>query len=343
MSTLIIDIGCSNLKFAFYKEGNLDHFWQISTPKTAKKILHAISQRLQGGYYYINEGEFRRATPVNTIMVISFSDAVFYDTDDGALHQLLPLDDIRQHPELPPYQETGKPTNSQLPGIGNQLLHIRDTVGLENVRKILPPSLFVAAHLTGNTEWKRWDITHASNSGMWDYTRGKWHQTMEPFFEAGVIDKEVVKPSEVLWHSHEIRYPEIKFLCGGHDTVFANANDVPYSTKPYISCGTWITASAESKFRKLDPMSLSRFVASPNGTILHQLCFKSNAKDLLYVIKFLEEKQLSAPICVFGGWAEEAFSQLAGSSLNIKFVESDGDSFLHQQAMKYAEENSHAT
>ena len=340
MSTLIIDLGCSNLKFILYKGGNFDHFFQVPTPQTVEGILHAIFQRLQGGYYYINEGEFRRATPVNTIMIISFSDAVFYDTDDGALHQLLPLDDIRQHPELPPYQETGKPRNSQLVGIGNQLLHIRDTVGLENVRKILPPSLFVAAHLTGNTEWKRWDITHASNSGMWDYKHARWHQAMQPFFEAGVIDEEVVKPSEVLWHSHEIGYPEIKFLCGGHDTVFANANDVPYSTKPYVSLGTWVTASAESEFRKLDSRHPSRFVIAPNGTTLHQLCFKSNVENLSYAVKFLEKKQLSAPVRVFGGWAEAAFPQLEKSHLEVELVESGNGSFLHQQAMRYVESHS---
>ena len=337
MSTLIIDLGCSNLKFILYKGGDFDHFLQVPTPQTVEDILHAISQRLQDGYYYIDEGEFRRATPVSTIMIISFSDAVFYDTDDGMFHQLLPLDDIRQHPELPSYQETGNPTNSQLPGIGNQLLHIRDTVGLKNIRKILPPSLFIAAHLTGNTEWKRWDITHASNSGMWDYTRGKWHQAMETFFEAGIIDEEVVKPSEVLWHARETGYPEIKFLCGGHDTVFANALDIPYSTKPYISCGTWVTASAESEFRKLDPRHSSRFVIAPNGTTLHQLCFKSNAKDLRYAIKFLEKKQLSAPVRVFGGWAEEASPHLKSKTLDFQLVEGGNVSYLHSQAMKYAE------
>ena len=341
MSTLIIDLGNSHLKFILYKEGDCDHFFQVPTPQTVEGILHAISQRLQGGYYYIDEGEFRRATPVNTMMIISFSDAIFYDTDDGTFNQIHPLSAIEQHPELPLYQETGKPTNSQLSGIGNQLLHLRDTVGLENVRKILPPSLFVAAHLTGNTEWKRWDITHASNSGMWDYKRGTWHRAMEPFFEAGVIDKEVVKPSEVLWHSHEIGYHEIKFLCGGHDTVFANANDVPYSTKPYISCGTWVTASAESEFRKLDARHPSRFVIAPNGTILHQLCFKSNAENLSHTVKFLAKKQLSAPVRVFGGWAEEALPQLEGSGLNVELVEyGNHGSFLHQQAVKYVESHS---
>ena len=336
MSTLIIDLGNSHLKFILYKEGNFDHFLQVPTPQTVERILHAISQRLQGGYYYIGEGEFRRATPVSTIMIISFSDAVFYDTDDGTFNQIHPLSAIDPHPELPPYQETGNPGNSQLSGIGNQLFHLRDTVGLKNVRKILPPSLFVAAHLTGTTEWKQWDITHASNSGMWDYKRGEWHQAMESFFEAGVIGKEVVKPSEVLWHSHEIGYHEIKFLCGGHDTVFANANDVPYSTKPYISCGTWLTASAESEFRKLDSRHPSRFVIAPNGTTLHQLCFKSNAKDISYAVKFLEKKHLSAPVRVFGGWAEEAIGQLESKTLEFELMEQDNFSYLHSQAMRYA-------
>ena len=335
MSVLIIDLGNSHLKFSCYKAGNVYHFCQVPTPETVDGILHEISQRLQGGYYYLDEGEGRRATSVNTVMIISFSDAVFYDKTDGSLHQFRSADIVPRHPALPPYQETGKPTNSQLAGIGNQLLYLRDTVGLKNIRKLLPPSLFIGAHLTGATDWKRWDITHASNSGMWDYENGNWHAAMHPFFDAGVIDAKVVKPSAVLWHSHEIGYPEIKFLCGGHDSVFANANDVPYSTKPYLSLGTWTTASVESEFRKLDRHHPSRFVIAPNGAILHQLCIRSSEHSLQQGIKFLEGKQPTGPVRVFGGWAKAVLPELKSDTLKFECVDAPGRSFLHKQAARY--------
>ena len=332
MSTLIIDLGNSHLKFILYKKGNFDHFWQVSTPETVEGILHAISQRLQGGSYYINEGEFRRATPISTIMIISFSDAVFYEKTDGSFHQLDYIHSVPEHPECPPYQITGKPTNSTLNSIANYLLHLRDTVGLQNIKRILPPSAFITAQLAGNQDWKTWDITHASNSGMWDYEKGKWHAAMLPFFEAGVIAEKVVPCNTVV-----SEFPSgVKYLLGGHDSTFVNANDVPYSTKPYLSLGTWTTASTESEFRKLDRCHPSRFVIAPNGTILHQLCIKSSKHSLQLGIGFLKRKQLSAPIQVFGGWAKEVMPQLESDRLKFECVDATEHSFLHEQASIYA-------
>ena len=43
MSTLIIDLGCSNLKFILYKGGDFDHFFQVPTPLNYRSYPAALN------------------------------------------------------------------------------------------------------------------------------------------------------------------------------------------------------------------------------------------------------------------------------------------------------------
>ena len=340
MRTLIIDLGHSFTKCFIHSEKE-SLFYQVKTPNTITGMLRVLRQQLlktEGYLHYIaHEGSHNRMLPIDRVMVISFSDAVFYEKTDGSFHQLDYIHSVPAHPECPPYQVTGKPTNSTLNSIANYLLHLRDTVGLKNIKRILPPSAFIIAQLAGNPDWNTWDITHASNSGMWDYKKERWHETMQPFFEAGVIAEKVLACRAVVFE-----FPSgVKYLLGGHDSTFVNANDVPYSTKPYLSLGTWTTASAESPFRKRDRHHPSRFVIAPNGTILHQLCIQSSKHSLQQGIKFLERKQLSVPVKVFGGWAKEVMPQLKSDTVFFECVDFTEHSFLHEQASIYAHGTHH--
>lgn len=336
MRTLIIDLGHSFTKCFIHSEKE-SLFYQSKTPNTIPGILRVLRQQLLKTECYLRyiaqEESHDRLLPIDRVMVISFSDAIFYEKTDGSFHQLDYIDFVPVHPECPPYQITGKPTNSPLNSIANYLLHLRDTVGLENIKRILPPSAFIASSLAGNSDWKTWDITHASNSGMWDYEKEKWHQAMDPFFEAQVISEKVVPCHALVSECSS----EVKYLVGGHDSTFVNANDTPYSTKPYLSLGTWTTASAEAPFQKLDQHHPSRFVIAPNGTILHQLCIQSGEHSLQQGLKFLERKHLSAPVKVFGGWAKEAVAQLKSDTVLFRCVEVPEPTFLHQQAAIYTE------
>ena len=336
MRTLIIDIGCSYTK-CFIRSEKEALLYQVKTPNTIPGMLRVLHQQLLKTecylHYIAHEESHDRMLPIDRVMVISFSDTVFYEKIDGSFHQLDYSNFVPAHPECPPYQITGKPTNSTLNSIANQMLHLRDTVGLQNIKRILPPSAFIIAQLAGVSDWNTWDITHASNSGMWDYEKARWHTAMQQFIDAGVIDEKVAACNAVV-----SEFPAgVKYLLGGHDSTFVNANDVPYSTKPYLSLGTWTTASAESEFRKLDRCHPSRFVIAPNGTILHQLCIQSSKHSLQQGIKFLEKKQLSAPVKVFGGWAKEAMSQLKSDTLKFECVDLTGHTFLHEQASIYTQ------
>ena len=247
--------------------------------------------------------------------------------------------DLKPQQGVPDYQVAGKPSNSELIGIAHQLMYLKNVIGLHAIKRILPPSTMFAVQLTGNREWKKWDITHAGNSGMWDYERACWTKEMYPFIEAGVIDEKVAACNEIIWSERG----SYEFLVGGHDSVFANANDIPYSSKPYISCGTWITGSVESYFYKRDRNSATRFVIAPNGTTLEQLCFRVERVgmdvSLKWVYDFFEKRRKipsETPIRVFGVYAEDFVKDWQHPGSPVIHVDPEDGSFLHLEAAKYA-------
>jgi len=279
---------------------------------------------------------------VNIILPISYSDSIWYLTKDGEAHHIPVFSDIKQQEDVPHYNVSGKPKNSQLLGIAHQLMHLKKNVGLENIKTILPTSTFVAAMLTGKNYWNTWDRTHASNSGMWDYENNRWCQQMQPFIQAGVIRHKVVNPDCIL-HIEPSR--EQKWLIGGHDSVFAVANDTPYSAKPYLSLGTWITASVEGWFKHRAENNTTRFVIAPNGTILEQLCFRANEnqhdkairKTMAFFERRLPKGTQPRRINVFGGWSKDG-QKMWKKANGFEFVHKDQNfnDFLHNEAVKYA-------
>lgn len=336
MHTLIIDVGCSNLKMAIYAGDRLCEWWEHPTPKAATDILSCVSSLYRDIRDNLNYH-------LSEMIVISYSDSVFYQAEDGTIESV-PVFGIPMQAGLPPYEVSGKPRNSELKGAANALLYLKNEVGLDKIERILPPSTFIAAYLAGNAKWRKWDITHASNSGMWDYERGCWCKEMSPFIEAGVVDEEVVASNDLLWQE---RLPTaLRILVGGMDSVFANANDVPYSSKPYLSLGTWVTASVEAYFSKRDNMSPTRFVIAPNGTVVEQLCFNAEAAghDRAYDLTcdFFEKRfrrnTIHPVIQVFGGWSEAGIEHWQKHPyLRFVAVEPEDNSFLHQQAARYAQ------
>ena len=335
MHTLIIDVGCSYLKMAVYEGDRLCEWWKRRTLTTPTDILESVSSlycelRDHVSYHF------------SEIMVISYSDSVFYETQGGKIEHVPVFTMIPIQDGLPPYQIAGKPRNSELKGAGNALLYLKNEVGLRNIRRILPPSTFIASHVVGERDWRKWDKTHASNSGMWNYETASWCDEMKPFIDAGVIDAEVVSPSEILWHDAL----KEKVFVGGMDSVFANANDVPYNSKPYLSIGTWITASVESYFRKRDERSPTRFVIAPNGTIVEQLCFSADkaGQDLAYDLTtdFFEKRNCGynepRRVNVFGEWSEAGI-EVWQKHPHLRFVqvETEKTSYLHGKAARYAQ------
>lgn len=327
MRNLVIDVGCSRLKMYLFDGEELLSSGSKRTPEGPAGILSSVFNGMEGIGDYSN------------IMVISYGDSVWYETKSGEIKDVPVFNEIPIYPALPDYQVSGKPINSELKGMANALYYLRDAVGLEDIVRILPPSTFIASKISMNDVWNKWDITHASNSGMWDYNRAAWCVEMSDFLEAGVISHEVVKPDTVLWSERD----GYQVFTGGMDSLFFNANDIVYSTKPYLSLGTWVTASFESYFRKRDRRSPTRFVIAPNGTILEQLCFRSESvshRDVYSMVTDFFEKRMGQTeprrINIFGGWSGEYEDVLQKHpSLNFALVEEGKISYLHRQVAKY--------
>lgn len=334
MNTLILDIGCSRTKFSLYNDETRVDKIVLKTPDVPNKNMIDDIKKVFAERIYPKK--------VNRILPISYSDSVWYLTKSDEIQHIPVFSNIGEQAGVPSYDVSGKPENSELLGIAHQLMYLKDKIGLENIKTILPTATFVAAQLTNKLYWNTWDMTHAANSGMWDYKNARWAPQMHPFIEAGVINNNVVAPRATLHIEPNIAQ---QWCVGGHDSVFAVANDIPYSTKPYLSLGTWITASVEGWFKQRSKNCPTRFVIAPNGTILEQLCFKANieeyekaiAKTIAFFERRLPHNTRPRRINVFGGWSEiglKLWSKIDG----FEFVRKDDDfnDYLHQQAVKYA-------
>lgn len=134
----------------------------------------------------------------------------------------------------------------------------------DKVRRALPVSAMIAAHLCQNTEWRHWDLTHASNSGMWDQVKGEW-LTSE---YKDIIHQEVVSPSTVVG---EIGGTPV--LVGGHDALFCCSNE----SQPFVITGTWTIASLPQAHFQPDPDAEThvRWLRDANGCLHKQINLKT--------------------------------------------------------------------
>lgn len=238
-----------------------------------------------------------------------------------------PTHNYARNTDLPLFRESGKPKAEGWGGIFDKLALVKTQIhfgaGFRSIR-ILPFSGMCASHLANDKKFNNWDKTHATNSGVFNYQIPNplderfpingWHDCISDIIDNGWIGEEIL-PCD-----HILRTPDGKpILIGGHDTTFANALHTPYSTKPYVSAGTWITASVESSLRPNWNDEGARYITAPNGAILKQICFAAptneagREKAASRIIKFFEKnlaEGTTMPIPVFGGWRQTFFEKI---------------------------------
>ncbi len=353
MKIQVIDVGNTFLKVNIWEmiEGEtpkLRYDHHTPTSKDMRDNLEVIDNA------YANQEQ-------DAIIILSMSDSVVYENKEGQRIWIPagePTHPYARLDQLPPYRETGKPQGEILSGIFNQLQMVKtmvQTQGFGNTR-ILPMSTYIAAHLAVNPNFNNWDITHASNSGVYNYRipnpndlrypNNGWHQCIDDIIHCGHIGKEILPCNFTL------KTPEgIPVLIGGHDTTFANATHIPFSTKPYISCSTWLTISIESEVlpdKEGEPPKWiddgTRYVVAPNGAVLKQICVPSPQHRMGKIevaertLKFLEKHLMpdtTAPILIFGGWRNVYHELLANASTPFEF-ETTGPHHLSECAAHYA-------
>ena len=331
----IIDIGCSHIKSYLLIDDRVVNFCKL--PSTFEKF-----ERDSLVCFY-HAGQMHS----QTTMVISTSDSIVWEDKNGKVRW-----HHHQYPSvwkrgLTPYGISGHPRYNRLKGAGNQMMTLKNS--LNNVKRILPVSAYIASVIADNPMWNGWDYTHASNSGLYDYTTSSWAAEAEPFIDAGVIDEKIYRSDHKIENGSGMR----TVLLGGHDSVFANANDNPYSTRTYVSCGTWITVSVETDPDLIPARGRDRYVIAPNGTVLRQICFPSDPATVenaaVRVVEFLRGFNTGVvstpPIRVFGSWSEKMLRHLElKSGYRYDWNEPNrffGDTYLAEQASKFAKRSKH--
>ena len=318
MLIMVIDIGNSNLKIHIWRMGRspsliYDHVTPTS-PRFADNlevIDNAFKNREADGY-----------------IVLSMSDSIIYETATGEPIRL--QHNEPSHPyfrgDLPSYVECGLPRANPLGGMLNQVSMVKHLLRSEhgfrkNPKRILPVSTYVATHLAKHLEFNQWDITHATNSGFFNSQRvnptddrfplAGWHKCVDD-----IIEDELLNPS-ILPSHHRIGN---KVFIGGHDSTFANAMDVPYGTKPYISCGTWLTVSRETAVSRNWKDDGTRNIAAPNGAMLNQLCVPSDRHSTNKAIAHIKKHftKYSASIRIFGAYAKTVFNEFDQLRLGLE-------------------------
>lgn len=344
MKIQVFDIGNSNLKC---------YIWDVSgeSPKLIHDNHTPTSHQMIDNLEIIDNAYKTRDQ--DAVIILSMSDSVVYENKSGKKIWIPlgePTHEYARLEQLPPYRETGKPHGEVLSGVFNQLQMIKMmslAQGFGHTR-ILPFSTYVAAHLAGEKRFNNWDITHASNSGVYNYQipnpadarfpKCGWHSCIDDIIDAGWISK------EILPCHHQLKTNDgTPVLIGGHDTTFANAMHTPYSTKPYISCGTWLTVSVESSTRPNWVDEGARYIIAPNGAVLKQICVPSpqSQNGKIEVVKrisnFLDKHlvlETASPIRVFGPWRRGMHEMLQKYS-EFEFVMMS-ENYLTEQAALYA-------
>lgn len=287
------------------------------------------------------------------VILLSMSDSVVWESAEG-YKQWIPAQEPT-HPyarldQLPPYNETGKPQGEILSGVFNQLQLIKTQVNSQGFKKIriLPFSGFVAAELAGDKYFNAWDISHASNSGVFNYKihnpyderfpLNGWHACIQDIIDRGWISEKILPCDHVL-HAPD----GTPIMIGGHDTTFMNALHGIYSSKPYISCGTWLTASVESDISRDWKDEGARYVVAPNGSILKQLCIPAPTTDtgkfeaVGRIYDFFEKHLIAktqSPIRVVGSW-RHPLHHILSAFTTFEFSKMH-DKYLQEQAARYA-------
>ena len=322
MDVFVLDIGCTNLKGLVVRLDEVMVHWVTPTPKDTSELLNACLS-MYGNVR--NEGY-----AINRHIVISHSDGIIYEVEDGTPHRLSPDFDIPFQKGLPSAELTGKPRQPDLKGIGNQLLWLAKQE--ISVRRILPVSTYVAAYLCGNKDWIHWDITHASNSGVYNQHEMTWHPIIENLIDQGAIGEVILSPNARIPNSLGM-----EVCVGGHDTLFAVSEKV----RPYVSCGTWVTASVpipEGDILSAEVSSppYTRNLRAPDGTLLWQICFANNDETVSHIVNHMSAIELGTEIPLFGGWANDLYRRLKETQ-SACFVNVDPDgTYLHRQAAAYA-------
>lgn len=314
MDILVLDVGNSFVKGYVYR-------YSPKAERLIKRVLPTsrkfdeIFQTCQNIVHTVQKDDVN----LSGIIVSAFSDALVTENDKGETKIIFALDPGQENVSYNlPYTLTGY--TSMFPNLYARLrcVHLHDSV-----RRALPVSAMIAAHLCDNRDWKHWDITHASNSGMWNQIKQQW---LTSEYE-NIIDPEVVSCSAIVGEVEGI-----PVLVGGHDALFCCAN----KCQPYVVTGTWTIASLPQEQFQPDPDAETRvrWLRDPKGCLHKQINIKTPkvlTDDVFEkVAGFL--KPTKQRVAVAGAFAHQMSDELALRGFHTEV----GEALQHEETALYA-------
>lgn len=297
MDILVLDIGTSYMKAMLFRDGLQIESWRDQTPqgdidKIVDLALDFQSKATAAGY------------EINGTIVTSLSDCIVIEYGDGSRYMYWSNQDTMTDDGIPPYEISGKPKQPGLYGMAHQLAWTIKSRDLDDVHRILPVSTYVAAVIGGDPNWNSWEVTHASNSGMFNMTsRGDWSSHMSPLLKANCICTAIEMPSAIVG-----RKDYMPVIIGGHDTTFTYDD----WDEPYITVGTWVTIG-----KVQDDFDPHRFVQDSHDIIhirwlmdtherIHsQLCVKADDPELYHKVSLAARLMQIKDARIVGSWSSE--------------------------------------
>lgn len=323
MQILIIDIGCSFTKgYLFNKELEIvvDHKMDtdISSPDTLEGCVRELLSQFDNFTY-------------QAIFPLSFGEGVVYNNVlYEPTHNRVPLSDDN-------YCLTGTPTDVKR-DIGSAFQSLL-TFPSYSDGPALPVSTYTASRLA-NTEIKSWELTHAGNSGMLNFSQRRWACDLLKKHKCDPIpfSTQFMSPATIVGKTDK----NILIFAGGHDHSCISV----FNPKPIIIAGTWVVLShPEIAFlpRQDEKEAGIRWTITASGSFHKQIVKKvSNPitiPEMNYLISLFELMKVpnNAEIYAIGGYGEKLAPELDKLESSFSFVApSEAEVYQHRQTARYA-------
>lgn len=323
MQILVLDIGCSytkgylfNSSLEILAEHKMDT--DMSSPDALEGCVRELISHFDNYAY-------------QAVFPLSFGEGVIYDNIlYEPTHNRVPISEDY-------YVLTGTPTDIKR-DIGSAFQSLLTFPSYAN-GPALPVSTYTASRLA-NTEINTWELTHAGNSGMLDFSQRQWACSLLKKHKCDPIpfSTEFMSPATIVGKTEK----EIPIFAGGHDHSCISV----FNPKTIIIAGTWVVLShPEIAYlpRQDEKEAGIRWTITANGSFHKQIVKKvSNPitiPEMNYLIYLFELMKVpnNSEIYVIGGYGEKLAPELDKLESPFHFIAPpDAEVYQHRQTAKYA-------
>ena len=323
MQILVLDIGCSYTKgYLFNNTLDIIADYKLPTDITSPRTLEACVRDILS--------KFNNYT-YQAIFPLSFGEGVVYNNVlYEPTHNRVPLSEDY-------YELTGTPTDVKR-DIGSAFQSLL-TFPSYSDGPALPVSTYIASRLA-NAEINTWDLTHAGNSGMLNFSQRRWAVELLKKYQCDPLpfSSEFMSSATIIGNTES----GVTVFAGGHDHSCISVFD----PKPIIIAGTWVVISQpEISFlpRQDEKLEGIRWTITANGSFHKQVVKKvSNpitVSEMNYIISLYELMQVpeKSEIYVIGGYGEKLAPELDKLDSPFHFNSpQEAGVYQHRQTAKYA-------